>query len=139
MDIDETMDTLQRALDMENWAVDIYEGYLNKTGNKKAKIMFAKQAEQSATHACQITQLIEQLKISKETESPSNVGDMLHAAKSGLQEEQVMRDFYKHNLTVLKDAKVKSLFKHLLKEEKSHIKEVSSLIKYLERLSKKSR
>lgn len=137
MDIGMLLDVLQRALDMENWAVKIYNDDLNRISDKRAKAMFARQAEQSSKHALQITVLMDQLKVGKDPMIPSRVVDTLRAAKTGLQEEETMRNFYRQNLNATNDARIKSLFQHLMKEEELHIKEMNSLIKYLDKLSKK--
>ena len=59
MDADRLLDVLQQALDMEDWAVKLYNDDLNRISDKRAKAMFARQAEQSAKHALQITMLME--------------------------------------------------------------------------------
>ena len=131
------LDVLQQALDMENWAVKIYNDDLNRISDKKAKAMFARQAEQSSKHALQITMLMDQIKVGKDPMSPSRIVDALRAAKTGLQEEETMRNFYKQNLNIMNDDRVKSLFQHLMKEEELHIKEMNSLIKHLDKIAKK--
>ena len=65
--------------------------------------------------------------------STSRVEDTTRAAKTGLQEENTMFNFYRQNLAVVKDVMVKELFQHLMAEEEVHIREMNGLIKYLEK------
>ncbi len=133
MDIDRILAVLQQALDMENWAVKVYNDSLNRIGDRRARAMFARQAENSSKHALQITKLMDELRVSREPTDPSRTEDNIKAARTGLQEEKGMLDFYRQNLAVAKDARIKTLFQHLMVEEEMHIKEMNSLIRYLEK------
>lgn len=133
MDGKKILKELQKALERELWAVMVYSDDINRVSHKRARAVFADQAEHSAKHALQLRKAIHRIKMGQEVAKPLPAGGAVMLAKKGLMEEKAMLHHYQMLSSQSGDAGLKKLFKRIASEERHHIREINSLIKSLKK------
>jgi len=129
MSNEKTLELLKEALNIELWAITLYEDYLNRISDKRIREGIIILINESVEHAAEMRKAIHKMKLKMPVKKKLDQKKLKLLLDTGIKEEKDMQKIYTKIIKNVSDKEIKATAKKIFNNELRHEKIIKELIK----------